>query len=527
MKRKIIYIINLLLIAMMIIPSVTMAFSSNNMGIFTAGVFQANRYILLSGETTMTVVLSQDANNSKQINITAEDTTYTFVSLKWVKGSITQDTVSIFDTDSATTIPITESASIQTSFQIDTYGTYTVYAKNSNGDIFLARINTISQDVPTITVTKDENNLLKTTIEAEDGEENIVRLKIAKKSTKDEEIDFETQGTELTITPAKKVTVEYTFEEEGIYAINAKDESGNTMTKTVYIYKTFPIQVELSAVDKIIDIKATAVLSDIVKMKIVNTETNQETELDITKGREVEKIYEAPDYGPYTLYVTDEIGFQKEVSFVLQTQEVVKPVAEITYSPSTRTNGVVVATISFDQEDVTITNNEGKNTYTFNKNESFTFEYVSSQGVTDSKEATVDWISPVDIEKTYTILEAENKQYIKRIPVNTTAEEFLNNINVIDANYKLYDAFDNGIAKAQVLATCMKLQADSNQYILVVTGDVNGDGKVSSTDISQLKLHFVEATLLTGERLYAADMNMDNNVTLTDLSQLKAKIVGM
>lgn len=525
-KNKKYIILSLIIITLILAQTATLAVSENGIGKFTLGVMQANRNVL-KGETTMNVVLAQDSDNPKQINITAEDTTYNFVSLKWIEGYIEVENVDIFDTEDAHVIDIVEGPTITTSFEVEKYGQYTVLAKNSNGDGFLARINIIGQDVPTITVTKDEENKLKTTIVAEDGEENIVRLKIAKKENKDEKIDFETQGTEISITPAQKVTVEYTFDEEGIYAINAKDESGNTMTKTVYIYKTFPILVELSAEDKIVNIKASAVLSDIVKMKVVNAETKEETELSITPGREVETIYEAPDYGSYTIYVTDEIGFQKEVIFILKSEEIVNPVATITYTPATKTNGEVTATITFDQEDVKITNNEEKNTYTFTRNDSFTFEYISKEGIVGSKEASVNWIIPVNIEKTYTILEAENKQYIKRIPVDTTAEEFLNNIDVIDADYKLYDAFDNGIAKAQNLATCMKLKSPTAEYTLVVTGDTNGDGKVSSTDISQLKLHLVEATMLTDERMYAADMNMDNTITLTDLSQLKAKVVGM
>ena len=203
------------------------------------------------------------------------------------------------------------------------------------------------------------------------------------------------------------------------------------------------------------------------------------------------------------------------------------PVATITYLPKEKTNGSVTATISFDKEGVTITNNEGNNTYTFTQNKNFIFEYKTSTGKTGTKEATVNWISPVNIEKTYTITNAENNSYIRKIPEKTTVEEFLNNINVIDANYKIYDAFDNSVAKATALSTTMKLKADTKQYTLVVTGDINGDGKITSTDVSQLKLHMIEATPLTGANLYAADINANDSVTLTDLSQLKAKIVGM
>lgn len=526
MKIKKRYIIlSLIIITLILVQTVTLAVSENGIGKLTQGVMQANRNVL-KGETTMNVVLAQDSSNPLQINVTGEDTTYNFVSLKWIEGYIEVENVDIFDTDEAHTIDIVEGPTITTSFLIENYGQYTVLAKNSNGDGFLARITVIGQDVPTITVTKDEENPLKTIIEAEDGEENIVWIKIAKKENKDDIINFELEGEELSITPAKKVTVEYTFSEEGIYAINAKDASGNNLTKTVYIYKDFPIKVELSAEEKTIFIHAEATLADIVEMSIQNTETAVQANIPITQGRVVTTSWDLEDYGSYKLFVTDELGFKKEVAFILQEQVIEKPT--VTFSPEGRTNGSVTATITFNEEDITITNNEGNNTYTFTQNGKFVFEYQNSKGILGQTEVVVDTIVPVNIEKTYEIISDDNGEYIKRIPVDTTGIEFLNNIDVIDADYKLFDVFGNGISNASTLATAMKLQTDTGKkYTLIVTGDTNGDAKVTSTDISQLKLHIVEDTMLTGERLYAADMNMDGNITITDLSQMKAKVVGM
>ena len=524
LKKKYI-ILSLIIVMLMLAQTVTFAASANEIGKLTQGVLQANRNVL-KAETTMNVVLAQDEYNPLQINVTGEDTSYNFTSLQWIEGYIDVDEVDIFETDEAHTIDIVESSTISTFFLIENYGQYTVLARNSNGDGFLARITVRGQDVPTITVTKDEENPLKTTIVAEDGEENIVWIKIAKKDSKDEEIDFNTQGEELSITPAKKVTVEYTFSEDGIYAINAKDASGNNLTRTVYIYKEFPIKVELSAEDKTIFIHAEATLSDIVEMKIQNTETQVEENIPVTQGRIVTTDWDLQEYGSYKLFVKDELGFTREVAFILQEQVIEKET--VTFSRDGKTNGSVTATISFNEDDITITNNGGENTYTFTQNDSFTFEYENSIGVKGQTEVIVDTIVPVNIEKTYKIMSADNIEYIKKIPVDTTGLEFLNNIDVIDADYKLYDNFGNGISNASTLATAMKLRTDTGkEYTLIVTGDTNGDAKVTSTDISQLKLHLVESTLLTGERLYAADMNMDDNITLTDLSQMKAKVVGM
>lgn len=535
--RNIIIISLIVLILGLVMPVESNAVNSEKLGIFTKSVIQMNKYIL-TGNTTMTVVLSQDADNPKKINIVANDTTYKFVSMKWVKGAIsTEEEAAIFDTDQATTIEIEESSSITTSFIIDTYDTYTVYAKNSNGDVFLSRIHTAGRDVPTITVTKDETNKLKTTIVAEDGDEQVVSLKIVKKATKDEEPDFE-NAKNIEITPAKTVTVEYTFEEEGIYAIRATDTSGNSITKTIYIYKDFPITVNLTAENKTINIEATGTLSNIVSIQVTNEQTQEVTDLTIETGKTVNTLFVAPDYGQYTINITDEIGFKKEMILTLVKPSA--PVASVTYTPAEKTNGEVKAEITFDQENVKITsfnvvsgkveNRNGDseeigNTFYFTENGSITFEYEAENGITGQGKAMVNWIEPVNIEKVYKIMELENKKYLRNIEINTTTANLLKNINVIDADYKVCDSLGNSIATDAKLATSNILKAGEEEYSLIVTGDINGDGKMSSTDISQMILHLLDDTILTGANFYAADMNNDNQITLTDLSQLKTKLI--
>lgn len=96
--------------------------------------------------------------------------------------------------------------------------------------------------------------------------------------------------------------------------------------------------------------------------------------------------------------------------------------AEITYSVSDmskKTNQNIVATISFKNKDrdVTIINNEGKNTYTFENNGEFIFEYTDEYGFEGTTTATVqniDKYPPVaEIAK-----KIENKQVIVTITVN-------------------------------------------------------------------------------------------------------------
>lgn len=69
--------------------------------------------------------------------------------------------------------------------------------------------------------------------------------------------------------------------------------------------------------------------------------------------------------------------------------------AEIEYSPESKTNTDVTATISFNRTGVTVLNNDGNKTYTFDKNGEFTFEFIDENGFGGTKTATVDWIDKV------------------------------------------------------------------------------------------------------------------------------------
>jgi hypothetical protein len=75
------------------------------------------------------------------------------------------------------------------------------------------------------------------------------------------------------------------------------------------------------------------------------------------------------------------------------------------------------------------------------------------------------------------------------------------------------------------VATGVKLRIIKNseqlyELTLVVKGDMNGDGRVSSGDLSVLLQHVAELSKLTNEKLLAADLNGDGRASSADLSKL-------
>ena len=69
----------------------------------------------------------------------------------------------------------------------------------------------------------------------------------------------------------------------------------------------------------------------------------------------------------------------------------------------------------------------------------------------------------------------------------------------------------------------MKLKLENGkEYLLVVRGDINCDGKITLTDLSKLILEYNEVSgfRLAGASLDGGDLNCDGKITLTDISQL-------
>ena len=77
------------------------------------------------------------------------------------------------------------------------------------------------------------------------------------------------------------------------------------------------------------------------------------------------------------------------------------------------------------------------------------------------------------------------------------------------------------ISNLDKLKTGMKIIVEDKEYIIVVLGDINSDGRISLVDISKLVLHYNEDKnfILTGANKEAGDMNLDGKISLVDISK--------
>ena len=122
-----------------------------------------------------------------------------------------------------------------------------------------------------------------------------------------------------------------------------------------------------------------------------------------------------------------------------------------------------------------------------------------------------------------------NSLIVSKLTTNMTAEQLLASINERDY-VKIYGGTAE-VSGNTTIGTGLALKIlDENvvikTYAVIVTGDTNGDGKITVTDMIVTKAHLLGSSTLKGETLYAADTNGDGNVSITDFIQTKSHILG-
>ncbi len=174
----------------------------------------------------------------------------------------------------------------------------------------------------------------------------------------------------------------YTFTENGTFTFEFEDMVGNkgTATANVYWIKKVP-QISVSYSTK----KATN--------KDVKVTLNLEEGYRIMNNGG-KNVYTFTDSGEFAFEYLDEDNMMGRYPVKVDWIDKVVPTGEFTFTTTKPTNKTVVATLK-PSEKVKITNNGGKNTYSFTKNGSFTFEFEDMVGNKGTATAKVNWIDRV------------------------------------------------------------------------------------------------------------------------------------
>mgnify|MGYP004423342919 CR=1 FL=1 len=94
---------------------------------------------------------------------------------------------------------------------------------------------------------------------------------------------------------------------------------------------------------------------------------------------------------------------------------------------------------------------------------------------------------------------AEKKMEIEKIKTNGTIKVLKDNNEITDTN--------------TLVGTGMQIQIETERYIAIVKADLNGDGKIGLSDLSNIKFSLIGKKQLSTEAQMAGDINGDGKET--------------
>lgn len=219
----------------------------------------------------------------------------------------------------------------------------------------------------------------------------------------------------------------HTFTENGSFTFEFVDTEGNkgTATATVdWIDKTAPTLDVSFNTTKWTNHDVVATLSFNKEVNILSKEI-QIAENPVDKS----KTITFTENDSFELEFEDTLGNKGHKTISVDWIDKEPPTAEFEFNTTNLTDEKVIATL-IPSEEVTVTNNDGKNTYTFDKNGEFTFEFVDKAGNVGSATVSVSWISVLPkYEITYSTTTPTTENVTATLQLETGFKIFNNNAN--------------------------------------------------------------------------------------------------
>ncbi len=123
------------------------------------------------------------------------------------------------------------------------------------------------------------------------------------------------------------------------------------------------------------------------------------------------------------------------------------------------------------------------------------------------------------------------KKIIKGITVNTSAAQFKANLKNAPEDIKIHDA-SGTLYSGNKLGTGMtvRLASGSNTYdslAVALLGDTSGDGNISISDYTIIRLHKLGLSTLSGAKAAAADVDKNGSIDVADYTHIRLHILGL
>ena len=177
----------------------------------------------------------------------------------------------------------------------------------------------------------------------------------------------------------------------------------------------------------------------------------------------------------------------------------------------------------------------GQNTFkcTYTPDNTTNYKIVTGLDVTIKVTGKITEKLTVNIEKYITKMSEDGSTiYLTGIEAETSLEEFQKQIKT-NGTIDIYEKNGTKATDMQAKAkTGMKLEikkeTEKITYILVVTGDNNGDGKFNSVDLLKLARYLADLDKnLEKEYLYACDVHKNEKVNQADLLKMARVMSGL
>ena len=122
----------------------------------------------------------------------------------------------------------------------------------------------------------------------------------------------------------------------------------------------------------------------------------------------------------------------------------------------------------------------------------------------------------------------EGDKYISRVEQKTMLKDYINNLKT---NGTIVVTKEDGteLTSDEYVGTGMTLTVtkddESIKLQIAVTGDLDGNGKITATDLSTINQTILKLVTLENEYQIAADLDESGKITATDLSALNQMLL--
>lgn len=187
----------------------------------------------------------------------------------------------------------------------------------------------------------------------------------------------------------------YTFVENGdftfLYMVKSTGDKGSIVAHVDWIDKVLPTASVIYDYSTYTNNSVKAILVPSEEVTILNNEYEILDEMGNTIiGDPREYVF--ADNGEFTFLFEDKAGNRGSAVARVDWIDKTVPIATLSYDKVNKTSSPVKVEISFDEDNVTILNNEGKNYFIFNENGEFIFEFRDKAGNLGNAKAIVNWI---------------------------------------------------------------------------------------------------------------------------------------